>query len=239
MRMKEGRIGYLVLGLAGFYCCTSNTRETVREYYPDGKLKAELVLMEDRRDGHCRYYYPTGGLQYEGKFSAGRRIDKHVEYYEQAYNKPSKVLYYEAKDSVDVVTHYILYDTLGTPTFESRLCHRRLEIEEVNQPVGSRDTLTLKIRIVDAELPMTAAMVMNVDRYLNPLDTVLGSYFIGNDKHEVIVRMPLNEIKEKKLTGLAREFDIREINDTTGTAVACDTYFEYLAKTKDKSQRGS
>lgn len=44
----------------------------VREYYEDGRLRAEIEFRDGERDGPARYYFPDGTLQSEVNWSGGR-----------------------------------------------------------------------------------------------------------------------------------------------------------------------
>jgi antitoxin component YwqK of YwqJK toxin-antitoxin module len=59
-------LAVLITGCAGFIM--DGLR---KEYYPDGKLKAEINYRQAARDGMCRLYYDNGRLQASGNYRDG------------------------------------------------------------------------------------------------------------------------------------------------------------------------
>jgi hypothetical protein len=54
-------------------CQVVSAAELTREYYPDGKLRAEYQMTNGKRDGICRIYDQNGTLSLDETWKDGKR----------------------------------------------------------------------------------------------------------------------------------------------------------------------
>jgi hypothetical protein len=228
--VKTRSVLILALAIANACSCDTNERRLVVHKYSDGTPKALVRLKDGRRDGLCTYYYPGGGLKYEGEYAIGIRIGKHTDYYEVPMNQPSQVSHYEIIEGASVVTKLYLYDSTGLMTLESNFVQKKVKVTELSQTRFLGDTLLLSVEIADRSLPMSAVILRNVDQYLNPQDTLGGTYFGEGEDGQVVIKVPLNRSGQLHITGIAREFNIVPVNDSIGVTVANDAYFEHVVQ---------
>ena len=70
MERKRAALTLLIFLLVAAAGCS---REVKKEYYPNGKLKAELNYKKGELEGIAKYYYQSGNLKERANYRKGKR----------------------------------------------------------------------------------------------------------------------------------------------------------------------
>lgn len=83
MTKKNRTIPIFGILLFSFLIITLNScKDTFTEYYHDGKLKAEIELKDNVKNGVAKWYYPNGTVKMEGTYFNDKLEGLFKEYYE-------------------------------------------------------------------------------------------------------------------------------------------------------------
>lgn len=224
MKLFQFLIPILITGI--FYSC--NEKEKI-EYYANGNKRIEAKI--DNRgvlNGSFRSYYENGQLAYKGEYKDGLKIGKHLQYYEDGKLK-DEFLYEIRKDNEHLVDKK-KYAPDGLIYLDAKNVEGNFNINVLNKEVLLGDTIKVIIELLDPKYENSLAIIAAFDKNLNLTDSadIIGN-FIGNNHHQVILKVLPKEVGRNRFTGLFRDFTIDLIpnNDSLGYRIAEDSFFEF------------
>ncbi|MCZ8023648.1 MAG: hypothetical protein O9294_17925 [Cytophagales bacterium] len=185
-----------------------------------------IVLMSTNcgnKSDFKKEYYPNGKLKTEGEFRNGSPIGKHREYFENGNLKIER-FYQEGNDRQKLVSQKI-YGVDQLIELDRKIVDKDFHFELLRV---SDDSVEVLIRLLNPNYEFCLAVVGHVTEDLFTNLESNNKQFIGNNNHEVIVKLPVST-GENVIKGLFSDFKFEPYPhiDTLAYTVAEDSYFEY------------
>jgi hypothetical protein len=222
----------LVLLMALISC---NDREIVTRYFDNGQLKTVYEIRGGVKDGFAKLYFENGAIKYEGSYINDLREGWHIDYYSNG--KISRKILYKVVNGSELASKKIKYNKFGDVVSNFSFESKRIVLQIRNKlPYFVGDTLSIKLKILDARYPYSEATLADFDEYLNLLSPPKGGPIVvqGNEAHEIDMRIRITKPGPDTLTWVVRDYKFDYRTDSTGISTGEESYFAHAINVLEK-----
>jgi antitoxin component YwqK of YwqJK toxin-antitoxin module len=193
----------------------SNKKE-IKEYYPNGTIENEYVLIDGKIEGRFVSYYQSGKINYEGYYKNNLQSGIENKYYESGkleqkghylYDKPEGWFFlYNENGGVDSTVQFILLnpgwspfeyfnDSITSNTADSAICHTNM-IEKYDKDgvFNVEKSLYCRVTYEEARINSSDSLTFIID-FTNPYqhygynpDSTVFCYINNDDIYKSTVR---------------------------------------------------
>lgn len=232
---KQKRITIWVLIALHYFATSCQERDLKQQFYESDKLELEYQSLDGKKDGFYKVYYENGDLKYEGKYVSGLKSGWHILYY--LGGVPNQKSLWENRASTEVATRKEKYDDHGRLVADFAFAINQAEAKILSgTPCYVGDTILVKLKLVNAELPYAESAIGEFDYNLNILEYSGDppSYIQGNSLHEMFYRFQFEKSGIDTIRWLIRNYDFRKNSDSTTTRYGTESYFQYPVTVIDR-----
>jgi hypothetical protein len=195
----------------------------VKEFYPNGNTKSDCYYVNDLTNGPCKMYYISGYLEKEGMFKDSLKIGNYFEYYDLPGAKLRYVGNYKIVKGKQWFNWGSWFDEMGKKTKGT------VRIDTIIGPksVMMRDSFQLIIRTSNLQLPKVRVQIGDFDEnfYLSTDSTLMS--FESRDS-TIFIGAKATRIGKQTIRGIVENYEIVEKHkDGRYKTKSKDIYWSY------------